>query len=137
MSKAPPFFRTPYNYNIEAESDVTGLLCEDDSLAQQHFKDEADINEIVRRFGLTGEMPANPHLPVSGDFTAVTDYQTALNAVMAAQEGFMALPPDLRSRFYNDPQKLLVFLEDPSNHAEAVRLGLVNPPPAPPAPAAP
>lgn len=104
----------------------TGLECKDESLAQQHFKEECDINEIARRFGLTGEMPQNVKVPVSGDFTGVVDFQTALNAVREAQDGFMSMPAEVRARFANDPQRLMEFLADDRNRDEAVKLGLVN-----------
>ena len=38
----------------------------------------------------------------------------------------MALSAEIRSRFGNDPQNLILFLEDPSNRPEAEKLGLVN-----------
>jgi phage internal scaffolding protein len=40
----------------------------------------------------------------------------------------MALPAQIRSRFDNDPAKLIDFLENEQNHDEAIKLGLVNPP---------
>ena len=59
MSKVvAPFVRSPYNYDMSAVSDETGLCCEDESLAIQSAKEDADINTIVRRFGLTGELPS-------------------------------------------------------------------------------
>lgn len=54
-----PFLRTPYNYDMNAAGDESGLRCEDATRAQQQFKEESDINTIVARFGLTGEMPDN------------------------------------------------------------------------------
>ena len=51
------FLRTPYNYDVDEVSAETGLACFDESLTQQQFKEESDINEIVRRFGLTGQTP--------------------------------------------------------------------------------
>ena len=50
-----PFLRTPYNYDVDKVSDETGLSCPEVTLAQQNFKDETDINYIVRQFGITGE----------------------------------------------------------------------------------
>lgn len=96
---------------------------------QQEFAEEADINTIVRRFGLTGELPENVRIPQSGDFTGVTDYHSALNLIREADEGFMELPAELRARFEHDPGRLMAFLEDASNKDEAIKLGLVNKPP--------
>jgi hypothetical protein len=38
----------------------------------------------------------------------------------------MALPANIRSRFDNDPAKLIDFMENPANREEAESLGLVN-----------
>jgi len=126
--KKPPFLRTPYNYDVDLVSDETGLKCEDPSLAQQHQKEESDINNIVARFGLTGELPFADRQPRYGDFSAVTDYHSAMNAVRSASEDFMSLPADLRARFHNDPAELIEFLSLDANRDEAIKLGLVNPP---------
>lgn len=103
----------------------TGELVRDEGLTQQQFKEESDINEIVRRFGLTGEIPGDFRTPVSGDFTGVVDFHSAMNAVREAQENFMKLPGELRARFGHDPQRLIEFCEDGRNLEEARKLGLV------------
>ena len=120
------FVRNPYNYDADEASRVSGLECLDAGRTQQQFAEESDINTIVRRFGLTGQLPDEVRVPQSGDFTGIVDYQSAMNAVRQAEEGFMELPPDLRYRFGNDPQRLLEFMEDGSNLEEARKLGLVN-----------
>ena len=51
-----PFMRTPYNYDTDEVSVDSGLVCPEPTLAQQQFKDEADINLILERFGRTGEL---------------------------------------------------------------------------------
>lgn len=119
-----PFFRTPYNYDTNAASDESGLVCLEPSQTQQHFKDETDINYILSNFGIDA-LPVNPLSPRYGDFTDVVDYHSALNAVIAAEDSFMALPAHLRTRFDNDPAKLIDFLENPANRQEAESLGLV------------
>lgn len=126
--KKVPFLRTPYNYDVDKISDETGLECTDPSLAQQNFKDETDINYIVRQFGLTGELPGQTISPQYGDFTGVLDYHSAVNAVLAAQDEFMELPAQMRSRFDNDPAKLIDFLNNEENREEAIKLGLVAEP---------
>lgn len=93
--------------------------------AVQAYKDECDINQIVRRFGVTGELPVTRLEPLYGDFSAVPDYQTALNMVREAGAAFDSLPSAVRRRFGNDPAELMQFLQDPSNREEAERLGLV------------
>lgn len=125
--QAVVFVRSPYNYDMDAVSAETGLKCEDPSLAVQDQKDEVDINTIVERFGLTGKLPNDVPAPVYRDFTVVSDYQTALNAVLAAQDAFMAMPANVRARFGNDPALFVDFCSDERNREEAVKLGLVVP----------
>jgi len=126
MSKNSVFLRTPYNYDRDAATNESGLHCEDASLAQQHFKDECDINNILRQFNVTGLLPEQPLSPRYGDFTGIGDYHTALNRVMAAQDEFDALPAQIRARFDNDPANLIEFLDNEKNRQEAEDLGLVE-----------
>lgn len=123
----PVFIRDPYNYDRGAASDYFALRCLDPSLAVQSAKEECDINTIVRRFGLTGVLPDNVSVPQYGDFSAVDDYQSSLNAVVEADREFMRLPAELRKRFGNSPQVLLEFVADKANLEEARSLGLVAP----------
>ena len=125
--KKSTFLRTPYNYDLDAASNESGLHCEDATLTQQHFKDECDINNILRQFNITGLLPEAPLSPRYGDFTGIGDYHSALNQVIAAENEFMRLPAQIRSRFENDPAKLIDFLEKSENKDEAIKLGLVNP----------
>lgn len=98
-------------------------------MAQQHFKDECDINTIVRRFGLTGEMPTAVNTPMYVDLEHMpTDYQSALAFVQQAQAGFMELPAEVRSRFGNDPGAFLAFCENPANLDMAREMGLTEQP---------
>lgn len=127
MAKKLVFVRTPYNYDMDEASVESGLACLDESLAQQQFKEESDINTIVERFGLNGELPVQPVMPQYGDFSGVNDFQSAMNAVLKAQADFMELPAKVRSRFDNDPQKLLEFVADDANIEEARVLGLIKP----------
>lgn len=131
MSIKIPEFRTPYNYDSAEVSRKTALVIPEDEecVVQQHHREEADINTIVRRFGLTGELPAPWGAPTFGDFTQATDFHSAQNMVIAAREEFERLPAEIRERFGHDPQQLLAFLDDGNNRAEAIELGLVPRPP--------
>jgi len=130
MKNNQPFIRNPYNYDTLAASNESGLRCEDATRTQQHFKDETDINNILRQFNITGQLPTKAISPRYGDFTGIGDYHSALNQVIAAEGEFMTLPAQLRARFDNDPQELIEFLNNPENKDEAIKLGLVNKPEA-------
>ena len=126
MSKNGVFLRTPYNYDKDAASNESGLACEEPTLAQQHFKEECDINTILQKFNITGLLPEAPLSPRYGDFSGIGDYHSALNRVIAAQMEFEGLPAQIRARFDNDPAKLIDFLGDDKNREEAEELGLVD-----------
>lgn len=119
------FLRAPYNYDTDAVSNETGLSCEDESLAIQSAEEESNINTIVRRFGITGQMPEQVAMPRTGDFTNIPDFHTAMNMVRQAEEEFLRVPAEIRARFANDPQQFMQFFEDESNRDEAVKLGFV------------
>lgn len=121
------FLRTAYNYDTDAASNESALECLDESLAIQSAKEESDINTIVRRFGLTGELPGDVAMPKSGDFTNVPDFHTAMNLVRKAQEEFLRVPAEIRARFGHDPQAFMAFVEDDANRDEAKRMGLLKP----------
>jgi len=115
-------------------SDMTGLECLDKSLALQSGKDEADINTIVKRFGLTGQVPAGFRVPTYADFlNAPDDYRGALEAVRSAESAFLKVPAAIRARFENDPHLFVAFCSDPANLAELRKMGLA-PSPAPETP---
>ncbi len=120
------FVRNPYNYDMALVSQESGLECKDPSLAQQHMKDECDINVLVERFGVTGQLPHTPLEPSYGDFSGVSDYHTAMNAIKAADTAFMGLPAQLRAKFDHDPNALLQFLQNEQNRDEAIMLGLID-----------
>lgn len=122
--KEKVFVRNAYNYDMDQVSLETGLKCEDPSLAKQEFKEECDINTIVTRFGLTGEMPEFITTPLQGDFTEVTDYRSALHLVMEADAAFMEIPAETRERFGNDPGRFVAFCSDPANAEKIKEMGL-------------
>lgn len=126
MAKAP-FLRTPYNYDTIAASNESGVACEEPSLAQQQFKDECDINNILRQFNITGQLPDAYLSPRYGDFTGIGDFKTALDRVNATYEEFESLPAQIRARFNNDAAELIQFLDQDENRAEAEKLGLLEP----------
>lgn len=111
------------------------LVCPEPSLAQQSFKDDADINVMLERFKVTGIMPQGVLMPSYGDFTGVSDYRSARAAMLKAEHAFMDMPANIRARFDNDPQKFLEFCADEKNREEAARLGLVPVAAAAPKPA--
>lgn len=122
-----PFVRSAYNYDKDLASFASGVVCDDEPIVQQHFADEVDINTLVRRFHLSGEMPEGVRAVTYGDFTGISDFHTAANAIAVARENFEAMPAEVRRRFDNDPQRFVAFCSDESNLDELRRMGLAVP----------
>lgn len=113
-----------------AAREHTDIKCDDDSLTQQHFRDDSDINVLALRYGL--DKRPLPNIPIDpsyyGDLSEVPDLRTALDIVRDAEQRFLELDPKLRARFDNSPSKLWTFVTDPENADEAVRIGLLRRP---------
>lgn len=63
--------------------------------ARQEFKQEADINYLLSRFGITQPRGA----PTYGIWDDTIDLQQALQAVRDARAGYNELPANLRAKF--------------------------------------
>lgn len=139
MAITKPFVRSAYNYDRNKASLDSALECKDPSRAKQSFKDEVDINTIVKRFGLTGTLPHNIRVPMYGDFTGIGTYHEAMEAILQANATFANLPADMRARFQNDPEQFVNFCINPDNVDQLKKMGLlkeqstVGEPGAPPA----
>lgn len=114
-------FKTPY----DLPERKPGIIFPEETRAKQSFKDDCDINNLLKRYEKTGVLPHNVKGPGQyADISDVSDYQTACNIVIQARENFDALPSKLRARFHNSPEEFLAFTLDPANAEEMVNLGL-------------
>lgn len=102
------------------------FVCTGESRTKQEFRDECDINNIIKKFQRTGVLPVNGSRAIQGDFSDVPDYQTALNMVSQVEGAFAELPAKVRERFQNNAAQLMSFLDDPRNRSEAESLGLIE-----------
>ena len=113
-----------------------GETFEKPSMTQQQFKNDADINNIIAKFEVTGVLvdPLQPatRIPQFGDFSDMPSYQDAQNVLVQARNAFMSLPSDIRERFGNDPARYFDFVqnlkEGGDDYVEAVRLGIIDKP---------
>lgn len=100
----------------------------DELLTEQHHLQACDINVIMASYEKTGQVPVYSNMqPLYEDFTMVADYQSALNAVISAEEAFMSLPANVRSAFDNNPALLIEAINDPTQRDRLIGLGLINP----------
>lgn len=104
IGTVPPFFKTPYNHNRDDESNRTGLTCQDESLTDQSFKEEADINTIIERVKRGGTF--NPPLPEHfGNAFEIPTLLEARTRIAENNATFYKLPPNIRAEFLNDPAR--------------------------------
>lgn len=109
---------TKYVFNTEGES-----------LTQQHFKDECDVINIIKRHDRQGIIE-HVHRGQAryGDFSEVKEYREALDLVRTAQDEFMQIPSDIRKKFDNDPGKFYEFVSNPDNKQELIDMGFIENP---------
>lgn len=100
---------------------------------KQSFKDECDINNIMRKFVRTGVVSHVNRFGARYGFAPALEYRDALHIVAEAQLMFAALPAKVRKRFGGDPEEFLAFVQDPANTDEARELGLIMAPGVDPA----
>lgn len=136
-----PFVRSSlFNYDTFAASEASGLRCLDESKTVQSQADEADINTIVRNFGITNTLPQVLRLPSYGDFEGVSDFHEAQNLISEAKSAFYELPAALREEFGHDPGALIDWAETATPEQllekgiERITLGSSNPPQSSPKP---
>lgn len=124
-------FGTRYNHHGIAR----GVDCScDEVITKQEFAEECSIDRIMARYTRGGELPSALKEALYGDFSEAVDFVQAQEIVLHARAQFEALDAKVREKFQNDPTRFLEFVGDPKNEDEARKLGLLNPPPAPPEP---
>ena len=89
----------------------------EDAVTQQCFKDECDINILLAKFAVTGQLPENVRVPQYVDFEETFDFQSSMNVIRAAEEAF-AMPAEVRDRFrmilvgsWNSPMTLQITMK--------------------------
>lgn len=119
-------FRTAYGPRFRVSQSFNPGL----SRVASEFKDESDVNVILRKYSNTGVWSSVARgRPRHGDFShAPADFMEALTLVNDARDAFMDLPSTLRKRFGNDPAEFVAFCSDEANREEAIRLGLISAP---------
>lgn len=95
------------------------------SKTEQSHKSKCNINSIVAKIKRGAYVPPNK-VGTYGDFTNYQDFHTTKNRILEAEKKFMELPSKIRSRFDNDPGRLLEFLSKPENVPEAIEIGLLT-----------
>jgi phage internal scaffolding protein len=120
-SKSP--FKTAYGKYPRVTLDFHGQL----SRTKQSFTAECDINNIMKKYAKNGLIAHNNALQGEyGNLLGSPDYQNAMNSVIAAEAAFNSLTASIRAKFEHDPSKFLDFAQNPDNHEEMRKMGLLT-----------
>lgn len=103
-----------------------GFSCNSPSRTQQQFKDECDVNNILRNYVSTGVLThtSDKEIFFADVSAAPSDYYEARKLLNDSKVAFDQLPSYVRERFDNNPYNVVKFLSDEKNYDEAVKLGL-------------
>lgn len=100
---------------------------EEPSMTDQAFKDDVNVNLIMERFMKTGHLPLRQAQPIFADLSMTSiDLPTALRMIRDSEKAFGELPVEVRQKFGYSPEAMILFLQNPENHKEAIELGLLE-----------
>lgn len=101
---------------------------QDPDMTRQEFKDEADINTMLSKFGVT----AARGTPVYGEWDDTIDLQSAIASVREAKAGYNKLPKELRDKF-TSMEEMLTAVNNGSLVIKDAEPPAADAPPVPPA----
>ncbi|WP_157941802.1 hypothetical protein [Escherichia coli] len=105
-----------------------GIVFEEPTMTQQHFRDECDVNKIVERAIRTGDTTVftSAQRAEFYDASAVTDYADAMALIDDVNDDFNSLPSATRALFGNNVKQYVEFMSNPRNWDKARELGLLS-----------
>ena len=99
-----------------------------ESMTQQHFQEETEINNILRSHDRNGVIQhIHKGNAIYADFSNITDLSDALHQIKEAQSEFLNIPSKIREQFQNDAGQFFKFASDPNNLDQLREMGLANP----------
>lgn len=103
-----------------------------ESLTQQQFTDEQNVNTIMKKYARTGIIGTGlgTRTPQFGNYENQSFHEMETKLAQSV-ETFQNLPSAVRKRFDNNVGNLLDFIDDKSNYDEAVKMGLIPEPEKP------
>jgi phage internal scaffolding protein len=131
LTSRPPLSSLVHGFIRSAYSPISPISLSfppESSFTRQEFRDECDINVIMRRYQSTGELPVlNQGTAQFLDVSSSLLFQESMNFIAEAQSMFNDLPSSIRDRFANDPATFLDFCSNDSNRKELASMGLLTP----------
>lgn len=111
----------------EYYNEITATHNDEPSMTMQGFTDDADINQIVRRYGIKdGALPPAAYDWENLDLTQFgdeTDLPSVLRRQRAIEDAFAMLPAEVRAKFDNRYTNLWSALVDENRRDEMEQLG--------------
>jgi len=96
------------------------------SLTKQSFAEECDVNNIVAKYAVTGQIThLNTRLADFGEAPNF-DFQQAINQVKNAEQMFGQIPAKIRAEFEHNPGKFLEFALNPASLPKMAEMGLID-----------
>lgn len=130
-ARGEKIYGLPVNAGVTVLSETyTGVKTE----VQQQFKDDCDINLILKKYGIDRVAPESVQIPVEHfrDVSATPkDLTAAYNLIRESEEMFYELPAELRRAVNDDPRRLMELAQSENGIKELQRLGFGLPPEAP------
>ena len=77
MSNVHGMIRSAFTFDPDVVSNETALDTGEDAVTQQCFKDECDINILLAKFAVTGQLPDNVRVPQYVDFEEAFDFHSS------------------------------------------------------------
>ena len=120
---------TIFKTSLSEMKEKAGIKFTEPTRTKQDFKNDCDVNEIMRRFNATGIVSHVSEMqPVYGDVRNFDDYAKNLAYVRQADDAFAALPSNVRAELDNNPANLVSFIQNPANRDRCIELGIFNKP---------
>ena len=92
----PVPYRSQLQYDAQGISDDTATVPSDEIITRQEFGEEADVNNILARFGVNTQVRNDLQY---GEVDYTIGLQEAINSVRAAQGVAAAVPKELRDKY--------------------------------------
>ena len=113
---------------------VDGFTFKKPSMTSQEFKEECNINVLLKKYTVQANLlglPLSQVIPQPtsdnfGDFTNVDDFQTAMNKVAEINNMFSNLPSDIRAQCDNRPENFLRMCSDEKNFKAFAERGIFD-----------
>lgn len=102
--------------------------CSEPVLTDQSYKKTSDINNIVAQYQKTGLLQEpNKAFAKYVDNTLAIPLEQAYALINEATALFHQLPSSIRKQMDNDPRNLEQFIQDPDNHDQLLKHGILIP----------